>query len=185
MYILGRSISQGKQAGLLSALGIGTGTLIHCIFAVLGLSIIIAKSAFAFQMVKYVGAAYLIFLGIKMLTAKNENDFKLNEKIKTVSNKKIYLSGVLTNVLNPKVALFFLAFLPQFIKPSHIENPMPFLILGLTFVTSGTLWCLILALFSSKLSSRIRENYGIKKWLDRITGGIFIVLGIRLAFSKR
>lgn len=185
MYILGRSISQGKKAGLLSAFGIGVGTLIHCLFAVLGLSIIIAKSALAFQIVKYIGAAYLIFLGLKMITAKNKNDFNLSSDLVTVSHKKIFFSGILTNVLNPKVALFFLAFLPQFVNPKNIESPIPFLVLGLTFVTTGTLWCIALAFFSSKLSSKFRENYKMKVWLDKITGSLFIVLGIKLALSKK
>lgn len=185
MYILGRSISQGKKAGLLSALGIGTGTLFHCLFVVLGLSIIIAKSALAFQIIKYIGAGYLIFLGIKMLSAKQKKSLDLSDLNKRTSNRKIFFSGILTNVLNPKVALFFLAFLPQFVQSENIENPLPFLILGLTFVTTGTFWGLTLAFFSSRMSSNIRENNRIKKWLDKVAGGIFIVLGVKLALSKK
>ncbi|TPN86302.1 LysE family translocator [Aquimarina algicola] len=185
MYILGRSISQGKKAGTLSALGIATGALIHCLFAALGLSIILAKSALAFEIVKYVGAAYLIYLGIKMLTTKPDPNFELQNNSLQVNYRKIYVSGILTNVLNPKVALFFLAFLPQFINPDYSQSFLPFLILGLTFVTTGTIWCLALAMFSSRLSNTIRKNYKIKKWLDKITGGIFIALGIKLAFTKQ
>lgn len=185
MYILGRSISQGKKAGILSALGIATGALVHCLFAALGLSIILAKSALAFEIVKYVGAAYLIFLGVKMLISKSNGEFDLKKENKQVNYRKIYISGIFTNVLNPKVALFFLAFLPQFINPEHAQNFMPFLILGLTFVFTGTIWCLILAIFSSKLSDKIRQNYKIKKWLDKITGGIFVALGIKLALTKK
>ena len=120
-----------------------------------------------------------------MLTAKYDDEFKLNKKTNTVSNKKIYFSGIITNVLNPKVALFFLAFLPQFVEQSHIESPLPFLILGLTFVATGTLWCLVLAFLSLKILFKIRENYRINKWLDRIMGGIFVMLGITLSLSKR
>ncbi|HNP17726.1 MAG TPA: LysE family translocator [Fulvivirga sp.] len=185
MYILGRSISQGKKAGILSALGIATGALVHCMFAALGLSIILAKSALAFEIVKYVGAAYLIFLGIKMLISKSDGKFDLKKGNENVNYRKIYLSGILTNVLNPKVALFFLAFLPQFINPTHAQSFVPFLILGLTFVLTGTIWCLALATFSSKISNKIRQNYKIKKWLDKITGGIFITLGIKLALTKK
>jgi RhtB (resistance to homoserine/threonine) family protein len=185
MYILGRSISQGKKAGILSALGIATGALVHCLFAALGLSIILAKSALAFEIVKYVGAAYLIFLGVKMLISKSNGEFDLKKENKQVNYRKIYISGIFTNVLNPKVALFFLAFLPQFINPEHAQNFMPFLILGLTFVFTGTIWCLTLAIFSSKLSDKIRQNYKIKKWLDKITGGIFVALGIKLALTKK
>lgn len=185
MYILGRSISQGKKAGTLSALGIATGALIHCIFAALGLSVILAKSALAFEIVKYVGAAYLIYLGIKMLITKTDEKFELKENNKKINYRKVYFSGILTNVLNPKVALFFLAFLPQFINPKYSQSFLPFLILGLTFVTTGTIWCLTLAMFSSKLSNTIRKNYKVKKWLDKTTGGIFIALGIKLALTKK
>lgn len=185
MYILGRSVSQGKKAGILSALGIATGALVHCLFAALGLSVILAKSALAFEIVKYIGAAYLIYLGIKMLISKTDENFELKNNNERVNYRKIYLSGILTNVLNPKVALFFLAFLPQFINPEYSQSFLPFLILGLTFVTTGTIWCLALAVFSSKLSDTIRKNYMIKKWLDKITGGIFIALGIKLALTKK
>lgn len=185
MYILGRSIAQGKKAGILSALGISTGSIFHIIFATLGLSIILAKSAMAFLIVKYLGAAYLIYLGIKSLRAKSKGELELDNKSKEASSLRIFSSGILTNVLNPKVALFFLAFLPQFVDPNYAQNTLSFLILGLTFLFTGTTWCLILALFASRLSDRIRKNNKIKVWLDRITGGIFIVLGIKLALSKR
>ncbi|MEZ4810862.1 MAG: LysE family translocator [Allomuricauda sp.] len=185
MYILGRSLGQGKKAGVLSALGICTGSIFHIIFATMGLSIILAKSATAFEIVKYLGAAYLIFIGLKAILKKSNGDFELNTKHKTADYRKIYVSGILTNVLNPKVALFFLAFLPQFIDPNYAQSPIPFLILGTTFLTTGTIWCLILASFSSKLSDRIRKNYKAKKWLDKITGGIFIALGIKLALSNK
>jgi RhtB (resistance to homoserine/threonine) family protein len=185
MYILGRSISQGKKAGILSALGISTGSIFHIIFATLGLSIILAKSAIAFEIVKYLGAAYLIFLGLKAIFKKTNVKFELDKENKITDYKKIYVSGILTNILNPKVALFFLAFLPQFIDPNYVKSSLPFLILGITFLTTGTIWCLILALFSSKISNRIRKNYRIKKWLDKITGGIFIALGLKLALTKK
>lgn len=185
MYILGRSISQGKKAGILSALGISTGAIFHIILATLGLSIILAKSALVFEIVKYLGATYLIFLGIKSLLTKSNGKFELKQEHKQVSNIKIFTSGVLTNILNPKVALFFLAFLPQFIDPNYTQSSLSFLVLGLTFLCTGTVWCLILAVFASKLSYKIRKNYKIKLWLDKITGGIFILLGIKLALSKK
>ena len=185
MYILGRSIAQGKKAGILSALGISTGAIFHIVFATLGLSIILAKSATAFEIVKYLGAAYLIFLGLKTIFKKADGKFVLSNESEIVNYRKIYLSGVLTNILNPKVALFFLAFLPQFIDPNYVQSSLPFLILGITFLLTGTIWCLILALFASKLSDRIRKNYKIKMWLDKITGGIFVGLGIKLALMKK
>lgn len=183
MYILSRSISQGKKAGILSALGIATGAVFHVIIATLGLSVLLAKSSVAFEIVKFTGALYLIFLGVKTLLHKDTEGFKLeNTKI---SYRKIYFSGIMTNILNPKVALFFIAFLPQFINPEFTQNALPFLILGATFLTTGTIWCLLLALFAAKISNKIRNNYVIKKWLDKTTGGVFIALGIKLALLKR
>ena len=185
MYILGRSISQGKKAGVLSALGISTGGFIHCIFAALGLSVVLAKSAIAFMVVKYLGAAYLLYLGIKILISQSQTEFELKKTEEKIDYKKIYASGILTNILNPKVALFFLAFLPQFINPEYAQSPIPFLLLGCIFLTTGTIWCLILALFASRLSTQIKKNYKVKSWLDKTTGGIFIALGIQLALSKK
>lgn len=185
IYILGRSISQGKKAGIISAIGISTGAIVHCLFAALGLSIILTQSALAFEIVKYVGAAYLIFLGIKMLISKPNKNFKLKNNYEKVNYIKIYISGVFTNILNPKVALFFLAFLPQFINHEHAQNFIPFVILGFTFVFTGTIWGFALACFSSKLFDKIRANYKIKKRLNTISGGIFITLGIKLASTQK
>lgn len=185
MYILGRSISQGRKAGVLSALGISTGSIFHILFTTFGLSLILAKSATAFQAVKYLGAAYLLFLGLKTLFKKTAIKLEVSNEIDDLNYKKIYFSGVLTNILNPKVALFFLAFLPQFIDPNYVQNALPFFILGITFLITGTIWCIALALFASKLSAQIRKNYKLKMWLDKITGGIFIALGIKLALLKK
>lgn len=185
MYILGRSIAHGKKAGILSALGISTGAIFHILFATMGLSIILAKSATAFEIVKYLGATYLIFLGIKAIFKKADGKLELNNKKETANYKNIYFSGILTNILNPKVALFFLAFLPQFIDPKYTNSSLSFLILGLTFLLTGTIWCLVIALFASKLSNSMRNNHKVKLWLDRITGGIFVALGIKLALMKK
>jgi RhtB (resistance to homoserine/threonine) family protein len=185
MYILGRSIAQGKKAGVLSALGISTGSLVHCLFAALGLSILLAQSAVAFEVVKYAGAGYLIFLGVKSILAKTEGALSPNQASGQSSYARIYTSGIITNVLNPKVALFFLAFLPQFIDPRYAQNALPFLLLGLTFFITGGIWCLLLALFAARLSERLRARPQIKTWLDRVTGGVFVLLGIKLALSER
>ena len=185
MYILSRSIAQGTKSGLLSALGIATGALVHCMFATLGLSILLAKSALAFNLVKYLGAFYLLYLGYKAIMNKSleamELDLKNQEQ---VNYTKVYLSGILTNVLNPKVALFFLAFLPQFIDPTYASQAAPFFVLGLTFITTGTIWCIILALFAARLSQKIRNNRQFKFWLDKAAGSIFILLGIKLALTQ-
>jgi threonine/homoserine/homoserine lactone efflux protein len=184
MYILGRSIAQGRKAGIYSALGIATGCLVHTLLAAFGLSMIIAQSQLAFDIVKYAGSVYLGYLGVKMLLAKVDKNFDMDES-KQNSLRQLYVSGILTNVLNPKVALFFLAFLPQFVQTNQATNPVPFLLLGFTFFLTGTTWSLMLALFSSLLAGKIKANYQFKLWLNRITGGVFIALGIKLAFQTK
>lgn len=185
MYILGRSVRQGKNAGLMSALGISTGVLVHCIFATLGLSIILAKSALAFEVVKYLGAAYLIYLGLRSMLTKSDLPKDWSDNSGQQSYRKIYISGVLTNVLNPKVALFFLAFIPQFVDPNYAQGTLAFSILGFVFLLMGTVWCILLAFFAARLSKGIRSNYRFKVWLDRVTGVLFVALGLKLAFSKK
>jgi len=182
MYILGRSIAQGKAAGVYSVLGIVTGTLIHITLVAFGLSLIIAKSQLLFNLVKYLGAAYLVFLGIKMLFAKPLNT---NAKIEKVKSHKVYLSGVLTNLLNPKVILFFMVFFPQFVAPGEANNPVPYLILGGLFTIAGSMWCMTLVFFAAKLSRKIRENSKVSLWINRVTGGVFIGLGIKLALLAK
>jgi threonine/homoserine/homoserine lactone efflux protein len=180
VYILGRSISQGRKAGIYSALGIVSGVFFHITLAAFGLSIIVAKSALAFNLIKYTGAIYLGYLGIKMWVTKSETEFT-DQPLETKSPYKLYISGVLTNALNPKVALFFLVFLPQFILPGTATSPIPFFILGVIFLIPGTIWCLLLAIFSSILADKIKTNKSISNWLNKITGGIFIGLGVKLA----
>ena len=138
-YILGRSIVQGREAGIASALGICVGSLFHTCAAALGLSAILATSAVAFAAIKLLGGAYLIFLGIKMLLDRRQQ-LSLLSNFRRRTTIAAFRQGVFTNVLNPKVALFFLAFLPQFIDPALNMKVFAFLMLGLTFVTTGTIW---------------------------------------------
>lgn len=184
MYILGKSIAQGKKAGIFSALGSSTGGLIHCLLTTLGLSIILTKSAIAFTLVKYFGAFYLIFLGTKSFVKKNNSTTELEKVDKPNNYSKLYASGILTNLLNPKVSLFYLAFLPQFVRPNNVHSQLPFFILGLTFLLFVTIWSLVVAVSASKLSARIRKYNKAQEWLDKITGGVFILMGIKIALSK-
>jgi threonine/homoserine/homoserine lactone efflux protein len=179
MYILGRSIAQGKKAGIYSVLGIVTGTIIHITFVAFGLSLIVAKSVLIFNLIKYVGAIYLVWLGIKMILAKPI--VAAGPEFTKISSHKVYISGILTNLLNPKVILFFLVFLPQFVKTSEAHNPVPFLILGAILTIPGTIWCLTLAMFAARLSKKLKGNNRISIWLNRTTAGVFFALGLRLA----
>jgi|ERR1700716_27145 RhtB (resistance to homoserine/threonine) family protein len=182
-YILGRSIAQGREAGIASALGICVGSIFHTCAAALGLSAILATSALAFVAIKLLGGAYLIFLGIKMLLDRRKH-LSLPTNFRRRTTAAAFRQGVFTNILNPKVALFFLAFLPQFIDPASNMKVWAFLSLGLTFVTTGTIWCLVLAWFASVFSERLRGNETIEQWLNRAAGALFVFLGLRLASAK-
>ena len=184
LYILGRSIAHGRRAGLASALGISIGSIFHTCAAALGLSAVLATSAWAFTIVKLAGAAYLIFLGIRALLER-EHQLSLPGHFRQRGTAAAFRQGILTNILNPKVALFFLALLPQFIDSATPSKTAAFLVLGLTFVTTGTIWCLVLAWFSSVFSARLRENRSVTAWLNRAVGSLFVFLGLRLAFAAR
>lgn len=183
IYILGSSISNGRKAGILSALGVSTGCLVHTTLAGLGLSVILAKSALAFNLVKFLGAGYLVYLGIRTLLSRT-SVLELNPEKRLAEPKKIYFQGVMTDVLNPKVALFFLAFLPQFINPAQGYGPLPFLLLGLSYTTTGTIWCVTLASISSFAAGQINSKLGVSGVLNRVTGVIYIGLGLNLLREK-
>lgn len=185
MYILTRSIAQGRKAGFYSVYGIASGSFIHTLLAAMGLSVILAQSPVAFTIVKYCGVAYLVYLGIKMMIDKNNAFESSHHEMGTPDLKRIYRQGMLTNVLNPKVALFFLAFMPQFINPQLAQGPWPFLFLGLTFMTTGTLWCLFLAYSASQITQTLRNNDNIGKWLQKVSGLVFVGLGLKLLMTRQ
>lgn len=183
MYIVSRSISQGRTAGIYSALGISAGVVVHTLLAAFGLSVILVQSAFLFNVIKIIGAFYLAYLGIKMLLAKKTA--KEQKSLPKQDNKKIFVQGMITNVTNSKVALFFLAFLPQFIHTdAGVTSPIAFIILGLTFTLTGGAWCLITAYFSSMATNKLRGNSKFETVLNKLTGVIFIAMGIKLLNTK-
>ena len=185
IFILSKSIGQGKKAGIVSALGIGTGNIVHTILAAFGLSLIIAKSILLFNIIKFGGAAYLLYIGYKMLTDQSQlktDGIALNS---SVDYWKIYKDGIFTNILNPKVALFFIAFLPQFIEPTLKNTVIPFLTLGTTFIITGTIWCFILATFSSAIFNKLKANKKISKYINKVCGLTMIALGIKVALTNQ
>lgn len=183
MYIVSRSISQGRKAGIFSALGISAGIVVHTLLAAFGLSLILVQSAFLFNLIKVIGAIYLAYLGIRMLLSKAQGAGK--EHLSKQSHKKIFFQGMITNITNPKVALFFLAFLPQFISTGGgAAGPLPFIILGLTFTFTGTIWCFLTAYFSSMATNRLRTNHRSQLILNRLTGVVFIAMGIQILKTK-
>ena len=183
LYIVARSIAQGRRAGLLSVLGISSGAVIHTLAAAFGLSAILAASASAFTVVKFVGAAYLVYLGIRMWFDRPTSS-QGPAKFTQVSSWGIYRAGLLTNLLNPKVALFNLAFLPQFVDPSAHSKFVALLFLGASCLTTGTTWCVFLALAASGIGSRLRTCTSVSAVIRRATGALFVGLGVRLAINK-
>lgn len=182
IYILSRTVAQGRKAGIMSVLGIATGSLVHTMFAAVGLSVIIAQSPVLFNIIKYAGAAYLFYIGIRMILSRS-SVIKLDQPENEKYNK-IYWQAVLTNVLNPKVALFFISFLPQFIDPAYSNHYLSFIILGLSFTVTGTVWCLVLAFFASFISASLIKNKNAGEYLTKACGFILVGLGIKVAVVK-
>lgn len=183
IYVITRGISQGKKAGVISAIGVTLGILVHTVFAAFGLAIILRTSALAFLAVKFAGAAYLIYLGVKAI--KNKSDLKfINGKSKT-GIRTIFIQGILSNVLNPKIALFFLAFLPQFVNPEHGSASIQMALLGLTFALFGIVFLVLLGYFSGRIGSWLSNHQKCTQKIRWFTGSILIALGFRLAFMQR
>lgn len=184
LYVATKSTSQGVKAGIVSALGIAGGCIVHLLAAVVGLSAIIANSAVAFDIIKYIGAAYLIYLGIRSFLS-TQNKFSINNIVEKKPLSKLFWQGVFTNVLNPKVALFFLAFLPQFIHPEKGNAGLQILVLGLWFNFSGTIVNIIVAMLFGKLGNWLADKQAFIKWQNKVTGLLLIGLGINVALSSR
>jgi threonine/homoserine/homoserine lactone efflux protein len=184
LYVASRSISQGTKAGIISALGIFTGCFVHILAAVLGLSIIIARSTYLFSIIKFAGAAYLIYLGVKALITKPVVDAEIKSLVK-INKWKLFKQGVITDALNPKVAIFFLSFLPQFINPSSPYFKLQLFMLGFWFNVQGMLVLLIFAAILGKTKDFFKQNPKAWRIQEKITGILFIGLGIRLALATK
>jgi len=180
-YIVSRSVGHGRAAGLVSAMGIAVGTLFHLAAATLGLSALLASSALAFQFVKYLGAAYLVYLGIRVL--RSDVTLALEAANGDRQLAHIFGHGVLVNLLNPKTALFFLAFLPQFVEPARGHAALQIFQLGALFALMG--WCSdsMWALLAGTVAERIRGSVRLRRTQRNLSGGALIALGLATAFS--
>ncbi|KFN20443.1 LysE family translocator [Aeromonas bestiarum] len=183
LLIMLRSGSQGWRAGSVAALGIGTGTMVHVLAAALGLSAVLSASTELFAVIKLMGALYLVYLGFSMFWQGTKAPSATNAAVALpgLSYGRIYRQGLLTNVLNPKVALFFLAFVPQFIAPDAPQKALAFILLGCIFNFNGMIWCHLLAFFTAYASRKVRLSTRLGAWLNRLMGGLFVGLGIKLA----
>jgi threonine/homoserine/homoserine lactone efflux protein len=181
MYVVSRSIGHGRAAGLISVMGIVVGTLLHVVAATLGLSALLASSALAFQFVKYLGAAYLIYLGIRTLLRDESQLMEAANGERRLVH--IFAQGVLVNLLNPKTALFFLAFLPQFVDPSLGHPTVQIFQLGVLFALMG--WCSdsVWALLAGTVAEHFRANARLRRAQCNVSGGALIALGLASAFS--
>ncbi|MDR5755669.1 LysE family translocator [Caballeronia sp. LZ035] len=189
-YIVGRSVAQGRGAGVVSALGISAGCIVHTLACAFGLTAILAASATAFTVVKIAGAIYLIYLGVRLLFAKHEDtaasrDAQASEKAAPKPLHRLFTQGFITNVLNPKVVLFFVSFFPQFVAADSQHKTLAFLTLGMVFIAMSTVWNSFVAWIAGSVTERFAGKTGVRKWLDRTVGGAFVGLGIKLATSHR
>jgi threonine/homoserine/homoserine lactone efflux protein len=180
-YVAARALAQGRRAGIISALGIGVGCFFHIGAAALGIAVLLQTVPQAYAIVRIVGAAYLIYLGFGLMRrAGRESEAAPLDK---TSEWKIFREGVITNVLNPKVALFFLAFLPQFVEPGSGPVGLQTLALGIFFDLQGTTVNIIVACVAAA-AGRALESVRRSGWMDRVSGTILIGLGVRLAFAR-
>jgi RhtB (resistance to homoserine/threonine) family protein len=187
-YIVGRSVAQGRGAGLMSALGISAGCCVHSLACAFGLTALLAASATAFTIIKFVGAIYLIYLGVRLVFAKPAADQAAGEARGAGAPKslrQLFLQGFWTNVLNPKVVLFFVSFFPQFVTTGSDHKTLAFLMLGAVFVVMSMIWNSFVAWIAGSVTRRFSGKPSVKKWLDRGVGSAFVGLGIKLATASR
>ncbi|MBX3714254.1 MAG: LysE family translocator [Lysobacter sp.] len=182
-WIVAQAFAGGVRRGLLAGLGLEVATLLHALAAGLGLSALLATSALAYEVVKYLGAAYLVWLGIKAWRGGEPQAASPDAPVPDASGRRVFLRSVLTGVLNPKVALFFLAFLPQFVHPERGWVWLQFMVLGALLAVVGFCNDLVLSLVVGRFRRRIAGGGG--RWMQRATGGLFIGLGLRLATQSR
>lgn len=183
IYVITRGMAHGRRAGVLSAIGVVCGILVHTTAAALGLTLILQTSAFAFLFVKFVGAVYLLYLGIK--SWRDKSTFQLQTTVPVARSSTLFWQGVLSNVLNPKIAIFFLAFLPQFVDQGSAHITWQMVILGLTFAGFGLCFLLVVGYSSGTIGKWLAFRPQYAQFFQRLAGGILVGLGIRLALTEK
>lgn len=186
VFVLNRAIGHSRQIGSIAALGVATGVLVHTVLAAVGLAAIVAKSALLFSIIKYLGAAYLLYLGAAAIYHAIKNPAVLQMKTDNgtmITLWQAYRSGLVTNVLNPKVALFFLAFFPQFIIPTQADNAAAYLFLGGIYALISAAWLVLLAILAGSVLSRLLTSQTAKRYMDVGSGVVFMVMGAKVAVT--
>ncbi|MBY5454388.1 MULTISPECIES: LysE family translocator [Rhizobium] len=184
LLTVARASSSGTKVGIATGAGIAAGDVIHTFMAIVGVSAIIAASAALFNIVKYFGAAYLIYLGIQAILAKTPSE-PMADRALPITAQKAFQQAILAEVLNPKTALFFLAFLPQFVRPENGLIALQLTILGIIFVLLGLLSTVAFAVSAGSLGGLLRRNPTVLKWQGTVVGSIYCAIGVRLAFQAR
>jgi threonine/homoserine/homoserine lactone efflux protein len=179
LYILGRSITGGPRVGVASGLGISGGLVVHTLLVAFGLSVIMVSSAWLFWLIKVVGACYLVYLGIRAILSRGVLSEK-TDAAQPPSLSRSFMQGVIVNVSNPKIALFFLAFLPQFVDSAIATGPLPFLLLGMSFIATSTIWSIILALGAGRFKRLLDSRPRVSLIVNRAAGVLYILLGISI-----
>ena len=185
LYIAGRTASQGFRSGLAAVMGINAGCLVHTLAGAIGFSAILMASAEAFFVVKLVGAAYLVYVGISLLLEKQKAATEISSTLPSKTIRQAFWQGFLTNVLNPKVALFFLAFLPQFILSDSSAKPAAFIVLGVIFIINSLFVTIGFAAIVARARTRIQSSSRVALWLNRSCGALFIAIGVKLALTEK
>jgi threonine/homoserine/homoserine lactone efflux protein len=180
---LARATSSGTRVGLATGLGIAAGDILHTAMAVLGLSAIILTSAFLFTLVKYLGAAYLVYLGIRAILEKPQTSLDVGRQ--SLRPSQAFRQAILAEVLNPKSAMFFLAFLPQFVRPENGSVALQLTTLGVLFVLMGLVSTVTVALGAGWVGNFLRRHPAVLRWQGKVVGGIYVALGARLALQER
>jgi threonine/homoserine/homoserine lactone efflux protein len=183
LLVLSRTVQGGRRTGIMTGLGVATGDLVHTVFAAVGLSAVLMTSAVAFTAVKLFGAAYLIYLGIRAILAKHEDASLRNMPAVTLG--RAFLQAVPAEVLNPKTALFFLAFMPQFVHPERGLVFLQFAVLGLIFVALSSVYTTLIALLIRPLGRLVKHLSWLSRWQGTIIGTVFLALGIKVATQHR
>ncbi|WP_336749210.1 LysE family translocator [Pantoea vagans] len=188
-YIIGQSMVRGRRAGILSATGVALGSCTHAIASALGLTALIAASPLLFTVTKYIGAAYLIYLGAKMMRStfgvNKDRPLDVQSNMAEVETRRLMLRGFITSITNPKVLLFFIAFFPQFVVIEGDHHAISFLVLGMVYALIGVMIDVLFAILAGGAAGAVAKNQTLQKMLDRVVGATFIGLGIRLALTRR
>lgn len=183
IYILSRTLAQGKKAGVASVLGISSGVLLWGLLVSFGLAAVLATAPMVMLAIKLIGAAYIIWIAVQMWRHSALDATTLSQNLDDVSVLKVYRQGIVTNMLNPKVGLFFMAFLPQFVNVST-ASALPFLLLTATFIVTGTLWCLLLVLMASLISGKLKHEPRLATYISKSSAAILGAMGAHIGWSS-